>query len=420
MLTTEASDSLRKSLGTLLVKLTWACMVGSLGWAIYSSCRLAIADQYYSVDTPTSVAAAIRLEPGNADYHALLAEHEEGNGVNPSRELLEAVALSPLTSSYLVRAALRSEVDRDFPAAEKFLIKAAQVDRKFAPRWALLSFYFRRGSETRDWPAGFWPTLYRALAMSSPADSDAVFQLAWDRSEDPDEILGRIPPESNIRRQYLNFLLGTQRLMPAATVARNLAARATEEDTAILLRYCERASATDTASAVSVWNSLVGRHLISGGILNPSAGRILTNKAFAISSNPVGFDWRMPSVEGVLVSQSDDGNGIKVNFTGDEPEDCAIIKELVPVVPGRRFEIAYKYSSAGAVVRGLRWEVAGKDGIVATSPELSSENDSAQGSVAFVADASTAQLILRYQRPLGTARAEATVTIRELADRILK
>src|SRR5260370_36633151 len=102
MFVAEASDSVRKTWHYLLHKMVYFILLGCVSWAIYSSCRLAIADHLYSLDTPDSVRAAVQLEPANADYHALLAEHEERSGASPEPQLLTAISLSPLTSRYLI------------------------------------------------------------------------------------------------------------------------------------------------------------------------------------------------------------------------------------------------------------------------------------------------------------------------------
>jgi hypothetical protein len=379
---------------------------------------MAIADHYYAEDTADSLKAAIRLEGGNADYHALLAEHEEGNGHSPQPQLKEAIELSPLTSRYLIRAALRAEVDQDFSAAEDLLTRASKVDRKFAPRWALFNFYFRRGSDTGVWPTGFWSSMNSALEISSPEDSAAVFRLAWDRTSDPQEIRAHLSGSTKVQKQYLLFLMDTGRLIPAGEVATNLSTRLDESDVPLLVRYCDRASREDTKAAIAVRNTLISRRLVSGTPLQPENGFILTNPNFAPANPRTAFDWRIPSIDGILVNQAEDGHGIAVSFSGEEPEDCMILSQLMPVITGREFEIQYRYSSSGTVVRGLRWEVSGASGMLAASPELATETDGAQGQVAFKADGPWARLVLHYQRPLGTMRAEATIVIRGLTGRI--
>lgn len=418
MLSSSASDSREKSVTNSLQKGAWLLILSGLGVCVYTSCRMAFADYLFVLDTPTSVASAVRLEPKNADYHALLAEHLEGAGASPLPELSEAIALSPLTSRYLTRAALRAEVDKDYTNTAELLVRATQADKKFAPLWALLNYYFRRGSETGVWPPEFWPVFSRALAMSAAEDSDGVFQLAWQKTDDANEILAKVPPDVPLRIRYLRFLLSSKRLPAAGVVALDLASRAEKPDLEWLVIYCERAQRVDTPAAVAVWNRLVLRGLIAGNQLNPEAGSILTNKNFAINNPPQGFDWRIPTIDGISVAQAPDGHGLTVRFDGGEPEDCTLLTQFIPLIAGREFELSYRYTTAASAFNGVRWEIVGRDGTMAASSDLSAaEGD---GQLRFHAEDNWGELRLRYHRPLGSVRAEGTIVIRDLADRTVK
>ena len=138
-------------------------------------------------NTPDSVAHAAQVEPGNATYHGLLAEHQEAASKDPKPELTIATHLSPRESRYWARQAFRAEVEGNFDAAVKHLTQAADVDRTFAPRWALANFYLRRG-QTEE----FWVWIGKSLEMAPP-DPEAVFQLAWSVSQDGEKIRGLLP-----------------------------------------------------------------------------------------------------------------------------------------------------------------------------------------------------------------------------------
>jgi hypothetical protein len=388
---------------------------------MYYSVRMAVSEYLYAQDTPESLQAAIAWEPGNADYHALLAEHQESAGLSPEPELLKAAGLSPLTSSFLVRAALRSEVERNFPLAEQQLKQATAVDRKFPAHWALLNFYFRRGSETGVWPPGFWPSVNQALEMSSPEDTDAVFHLAWEQTHDAGAILSHLPAEKPVLDSYLRFLIRTERMDAADPVARRLAKAldATDAtDALLLLDYCDRAAAKNSDAAVTIWNLLASRKLITGSTLNPARGTILNNKEFIPVVTPRVFDWQVPPVDGIYVSQAGDGHGISLHFDGNEPDNAVVLTQTMPLIEGKQYRIGFEYSSSGRPFSGLKWEVIAGDRILAASPEMDSAKDGTPGQVAFRAEAPSARLALHYQRPAGSLRAEGTITIRKLTDQI--
>src|SRR5258708_1478531 len=126
--------------------------LATLGVAGYWPVRLAWADWRFRENTYASVRRAVELDPANARYHAWLAEFEEDEARDPSRELAIASTLNPNDSAIWIRRGLRAESQRDFGQAEEFLLKAAAIDKLYAPRWALANYYARKGDTERMWP----------------------------------------------------------------------------------------------------------------------------------------------------------------------------------------------------------------------------------------------------------------------------
>jgi len=380
------------------------------------SVRAAIADLLYRADTPESVGRAAKLEPGNAAYHALLAEHEEGNGQDPMPELLCAIELSPLDSLNLMRAAVREESQRNYRPAEQFLKRAAAVDNKLVPRMALMNYYFRQGDEKN-----FWVWFNRSLQMSQPEDTRGIFRMAWEQSPNPEAIFTHVPDSKNMLGRYLSFLIDTQRLELAAPVALRFAALADPADVRLPLEYCTRALAVDSASTVQVWNLLSRRKLIPFPPLDSKNGDFVGNPDFLASAKPLGFDWIFPSVDGVFVSPSEEQHGVSIHLAGSEPEDCVVLQQPVALLSGKTYQLNYEYSSdSDQPVRGLRWELVNPGGDTAVSPDLTAGSAWKPGQLTFTAHGNYGELRLRYQRPAGTVRAEGTIVIRKLTDQLVK
>src|SRR5712692_9596647 len=125
--------------------------IAALTLVSYWSLRLAYADWLFRANTPASVARAVELDPGNAQYHAWLAEIHEYEGLNPAAELAIASKLNPSDSAVWIRRGLLSESQRDFATEEKFLLHAARIDKLYAPRWTLANYYVRTGDLERFW-----------------------------------------------------------------------------------------------------------------------------------------------------------------------------------------------------------------------------------------------------------------------------
>ncbi len=393
-------------------------LLPALGFAIYASARLSVADSDFRANTDQSVALAVRLDSGNAAYHQLNAEHLESAGRDPLPDREAAALLSPLDSRYWIDLGVLSEVRNDLPAAERYYLKAASVDHTFAPRFALMNFYFRRHQE-----APFWRWAREALPMVYD-DPSAVFRLCWLMTSDTESIRRLLPRTISLNNQYLEFLINDAHWDAAPPVARDLAARAAPDDLGVLLDYMGRGMTRDTASVVEVWNTLSQRGLQHYAPLSPAEGAIVTNGDFRISPVERGFDWRLQRVDGVSLTLS--AAGLDVELTGEQPVAVTLLNEWVPIEPGRTYRIEYLYNgdpddpASSRRPSGLAWRITHPvtTAVIARSPDLDAAARDARGYFDFSAPAGVAMLSLTYERAPGTVRRKTRFTIRKVASRI--
>ena len=411
------------------VGIAWraACLAAlpALGCAIYYSARVAVADSFFRQDTPESLAQAVKADPGNAAYHQLFAEHLESLGRNAIQERETAALLSPLDSHYWIDLGAEAEVHGDYPAAERYYLKAASVDRKFAPRWALMNFYLRRHEE-----APFWQWAHKAMEMAY-GDSSEIFRLCWLMTDDKASIARKIPQTDYLRLEYLRFLMGDGHLDAAVPVALDAAERATPSDVNLLLEFCGRAMAVNPEAAMQVWNDLSRRKLLGStnapfARLDPHAGAIVTNGAFAAVPLEMGFDWHLSRSDGVSVSTTA-GAGASVELTGEQPQAVTVLNQWIPVEDGKTYRIEYQYSAeadgplTAQQASGLAWEIENPltGALLARGENLKSGVNGATGHVDFkAAGIALAMLSLRYERAPGTVRREAKFTIQKVASRL--
>jgi len=408
-----------------------ACLVAlplfALG--IWLTIRLAIADASIRQETPESIAEAVRLESGNAAYHDLLAESLESEGRNPDAEHELAVRLSPLEASHWIGLATRAEVERDYPRAEKYLLQAAKVNVGFEPRWYLMNFYFRRGNLPE-----FSIRTRRALDMSY-GDLTPVFRLCWLATTDAHAIETMLPSADQpagkkTQLQYLQFLLSTRRLDAARSVARNIALQADAANLPVLIQYCDAMVDGNTDAALEVWNVLCRRKLIPFEPLSPADGHVITNGDFRIKPTEHGFDWRLSRVDGAFVTAgaasegAAAGGGASIEMSGNQPEQCLLLAQIVPLVPGHKYRLDYEYRGDEVDEdSGVNWEIAGlgasstiSQAIDIQSEHLKMTGDWVTGHLSFDAAAgSAARLSLHYKRALGTVRHQGTVALRRVA-----
>ncbi|MGH9660030.1 MAG: hypothetical protein ACRD96_15890, partial [Bryobacteraceae bacterium] len=186
-----------------------APLAAALAFATYWSLRLAAADHYVRRNTLDDQAAAVRLDPHNAEQRARLAEHQAAAGLDPKPSLEAAARLNPRDSSIPIRLGLRAEFEGDFARAERHLLEAARVDRLFDPRSTLMNFYFRRARGD-----AFWHWAREAFAVGY-GDRAPLFRLCWRMTTDADLIAGVLPAQLSVRLEYLRFLLAERRLAAA-------------------------------------------------------------------------------------------------------------------------------------------------------------------------------------------------------------
>ncbi|HKD05423.1 MAG TPA: hypothetical protein VKB79_05925 [Bryobacteraceae bacterium] len=104
-------------------------------------------------------------------------------------------------------------------------------------------------------------------------------------------------------------------------------------------------NAPNPRSAVEIWNTLCRRKLEPFSPLDPDKGDVVANGRF--SNQPVerAFDWQASAVDGVQVNAGAEGGGMSVQLTGNQPENCALPLQFVPLAASRRYRMTYEYSS---------------------------------------------------------------------------
>jgi hypothetical protein len=351
------------------------------------------------------------MVPGNAEYHALLAEYLEASGANPDAELAIATQLSPDESRYWIRRSFRSEMEQKYDDSERYLLEAHRVDHGFDPRWALMNFYFRRGRIPDYWKAA------RSALEIGYGNPDPVFRLCLAIDDDPGHTLAILPARREIRFAFFRYLLQHQRPDFAAAIAARLAADAGPDEVPVLVDYSIRQWGHDDASSVSIWNALCRRRLLPFAELAPEKGRIVTNGDFVAPAKFGGFDWRYgPDTQ--VASQ-----GISIDLNGKQAERVQLLDQDIPLVPGKQYVIRYDYRLTGAQsAPGLEWIVrdpASGEPMAATA--LAPAAEWCTGQFVFSAGPhNAATLVLRFRRSPGTDRWSGKLQIRRVSSELAK
>ncbi len=389
--------------------LVWLVAVLPLGCGSLLTFKFAVADLLLRQNSFASVARAVALDPGNASYHELLAEHLAEAGSDPSGELAAAVSLSPLDSHFWIRLAFQQESDGRLDDAEHSLNQAVAVDRTFGPKAAMTNYYFRRGDELR-----FWKWAGAALEMAY-GGMNSIFRLCWLMS--PDEAKTRLimPSRHDVLVSYLYFLLERREVAAAGPIAVRAVHLADAGDVTGLLSYCDESIGTPNSSALDVWNTLCRRKLVPFETLDPAAGRIVSNGHFETLPTGRGYDWRTTEAEGLSFAPVSDG--MELRLSGRQPGESILLAQRVPLHPGQQYRMTYTYRAIGAaVVSGLHWEVrttASPHALLAGSPDLVAGEDWNTRHIDFNADDNDSAIVeLSYGQVTGMPRWDGVAVLR--------
>ena len=255
----------RMPISVALRRLAQLACLTAVAAGCYWSVRLAWADHLFRRDTETTVALAVELAPGNAEYHARLAALHQDAGRDAAAiefELRAAAKANARMSSAWMQMGLRAETAGAVEQAETDLVRAAQADHTYATLWTLANFYFRRNDRDH-----FWPVARRALRIGDVTAHDPapLFRLCWKLSQNPATVLERaIPDVGAVQSRYLAFLVRENLAQVAEPVTQRVVAFGSERDLDSVLDYCDRLiAAGDAEHAIHAWNALCWRTLHS-------------------------------------------------------------------------------------------------------------------------------------------------------------
>lgn len=383
--------------------------------SLYWSARFALSDFLARTDTASDLNSACTLNPWNASYRLRLADQLDEAGKDPRHLLAQAHSLDPKNASILMRLGLQAELRGDLPAAEAFLLNAAQLSHLYDPRWTLANYYFRRGDPR------FWEWAKRALLVSH-GNAAPLFRLCWEMSSNnADVVLYRaiLPGNALIYRDYLEFLNNTSPpLLDAARPIAHMLLKAGEaHDTPLLLHYIERLiKARSGVAAEGIWNGLCERGWIQYQVLNPAKGAVVENGKFERIPLDAGFDWRLGSIGGIALNRF--GNGLLIEFSGKQPEDCEFLWQVIRLVKGQRYELQYRYSSANITREsGVSWKITdvATGAEIGVSPVLQNGTNNMDHWSFSSSQADTALLKLCYRRAPGTTRIEGSIGLQDVS-----
>ncbi len=356
------------------------------------------------------VEAAAKLVPFNSAYLARLSGYEPQQR---TALLQRAATLNPYADQTWLQLGFDAEFHHaDFAAAEKYYLKAADMSHLYLPRWTLTNFYFRR----QDKPE-FLKWAHAALQIT-PYSADPIFTEL--RLVDPggQEIAPYIPNRPEILEQYLIFLMNAGQFASVPPVLDRLVASAPRSE-AFLYGLSDvigpdldhLLASSYVTEALRMWNTLSKAQWIPFD--TPDPARPLTNGSFANLFGH-GFDWTLFASPGVSTTPPGAAHEIAIELSGDQPENCAILQQWVPVGPGMHYRLQWKFESRGfSGSSGLFWHLRGPN-LNLTSPDLVSQTSSAWD-FGTPLGLHNGLLTLEYSRPLGETKSSGSLSLQQVS-----
>jgi hypothetical protein len=379
------------------------CASFAFGIAAFGAAYLACAETVYRQDTPAAVRWALRRDAfaPPAPYFERLADLDQADldqadlDQKESAAALDAALLSdPRRTAARLSLALAAESQGRLADAERDLREAAHLDRQYQPAWTLANFYFRQNDS-----ANFWIWARRAAALT--ADYRPLLRLANASEPHAGAVLSRLEAGAPLERAELDDVLTRADAEGVRTVAQSLAARQQPSDKLRLKTTVDWQIRQNRAhDAVELWNT------VTSSPLDPAAGQVLTNGGFAHAPESLGFDWRIPSLDGLTARWNPSGREI-LSLSGTQPERCVLLEQILPL-DRPRLRLRFEYSTSGMdASTGLRWNLDGQD-----APAWEPAPGGRSNSFIFrQAHSGLSRLILLYRREPGSVRVRGRIEI---------
>ena len=385
-------------------------LVALFGWGAITSVRLAQADYWSRQETVNGTERALSLGPDQAEYHVRLAKLLADSDPPRARAALSrAVTINPWDSESWIALGLSYEAAGDNSSAERCLLYAADVDQQYLPRWSLTNFYFRRGDTARFWK---WAKSSSEMVYGDPV---SLFRLCGMISEDGRLIERLAIRKPDLRAAYLSYLLTDGKLPLIGPSTRDVLETHRQVDVPVLLTACDRLlEQNHIAESLAIWNALAAAHSIGYEPLDPQHGHILTNTELEIAPESHGFDWRVAGLEGVTASREESPSGLRLSFSGRQPESCEPLVQFLPVEGDTSYKVEFRYRTDSASTdSGLRWRATDAGGALLAETGPLSSSDPAEGSLIFRTPRGSllVRLTLAYRRMPGTVRLEGFISL---------
>ncbi len=317
-----------------------ACfLVGTLYIALVSAQYLAF--RFSERGDLGSLRMAVRLQPGNADYHFQLGEYYfwTQRAAEEADSYRTAAELNPHEAEYWTNLAAADGLLGLARERREALQNALTLDPQ-NPKvaWATGNFFLTEG----DIDSGLKE--FRVVLENSPVLAGPALELCWQLRPDVDSLLrDAIPPTSNNYSSFLEFLMSKGDIDSAAKVWDRMARLRQPVSLGVVFDYVRYLIGRNRPEdAATVWRQASDLSNLKN--YRPSAENLIVNPDFSFPTLNGGFDWNYEKRPDVTLALDPTephlgSPSLLISYDSRGLDDSGI-GQLVSVEPGTRYQFS--------------------------------------------------------------------------------
>lgn len=308
--------------------------------------RQFLAAHYASRASLQSLQTAVRLDPGNADYHVMVARYLSASSVNApaaEQEYRTAARLNPHDAHAWFGLASAAQVLDDVATQRQALQQAVAMDPTTPElAWQAGNFFLVQGDTEQALKQ------FRVVVANEPGLSTQAFNLAL-HATDVDTIIRQVlPPEPNAYLSFLSLLVSKNDFAGAARVWSGLAQLGKSIERPLALEYVNHLILQkDVDQAQTVWRQTLNLAGLVG--YNSSRENLIVNPTFDSPILNSGFDWHYQRKRDITVALDPTDfhaghRSLSVLFDGPGVVDVGVF-QFIPVEPDTAYDFSAYYKA---------------------------------------------------------------------------
>jgi tetratricopeptide (TPR) repeat protein len=322
--------------------LAGACLIVIGFYLLFAGRAYLAAHLARKTDLP-DIQRAIRLEPSNAEYRALLGRYHALSGASLDEAISDfriAVQLNPYESQYWLDLASAYHVAGHIYEQAQSVEQAVEADPT-TPNvaWAAANFFLIQGNLGKALPC------FRTVLANDPDAVDSTLQICWRATGNADQMFDQaLPRRTDLYMSFLHLLVHKQEVVAAENAWDHLIGLRQPFPPKLAFPYFQLLLAKQEVTAANTaWQQLAQVDKEIQPYL-PSRENLIVNGGFEENLLNGGFDWWYESNPHAALALDTDRfyggtRSLSVTFDGRNAPDAGIA-QLIPVKPDTDYEFS--------------------------------------------------------------------------------